>query len=261
MSLDIGGFLKAEIARKKNALKQEGATCSSVQQGDSHEEPKKEPKGELPEKQEVQETQQDSHRNLHQNETGPDEGNESSRKKSCESEQGTLQRLQTRPERIKHCIEKDTDIDLTIDPRHITDSEQTSLLCMQCNLYIHELLDQWSKQGYRPELLPETKKSFFPLLVRLRRSTLPRDLITSLATVLYHIQANELHLATESYMKLSIGNVAWPIGVTSVGIHARSAQTRIQGDNGVANIMQDDRTRLWITSVKRLITFKEFFKG
>lgn len=60
-------------------------------------------------------------------------------------------------------------------------------------------------------------------------------------------------------MKLSIGNVAWPIGVTSVGIHARSAHSKIQGGRNAANIMIDERTRLWITSIKRLITFEEWY--
>lgn len=174
-----------------------------------------------------------------------------------------LNRLETRPKRIEETIIEESKMKRTIDPNTIGDDAKLKLLSFQCNLYIHDLLDLWDKAAdeYHPELLTETKKSLFPLLIQLRRGTLVKDLVISLATVLYHLQQpNETNQAIESYMKLSIGNVAWPIGVTSVGIHARSAHSKIQGENGqVANIMLNDKTRLWITSIKRLITFNEWF--
>lgn len=66
----------------------------------------------------------------------------------------------------------------------------------------------------------------------------------------------------ESYMKLSLGNVAWPIGVTQVGIHERKIQRQDARNNTatagiVANVMTDEQTRLWITNVKRLLTHME----
>ncbi|AQZ17141.1 PRP18 (YGR006W) [Zygosaccharomyces parabailii] len=262
MSLDIGSFLKAEIAKKKDEWTQERLISS----GESRE-------GQQKPLQEVRQTTSSQKEQLQEQLQEPiqdEKSHQASIKQKGTVANGhaevtrlrrtTLEYLQTRPERIKLLLEQDKERNTMINPVHITDAGKTGHIGMQCNLYIHQLLDQWVQHGYQPELLPETKKSFFPLLVRLRKGTLPQDLVTSLATVLYHLQVNELHLATESYMKLSIGNVAWPIGVTSVGIHARSAQTRIQGDKGVANVMLDDQTRLWITSVKRLITFKEFLK-
>lgn len=178
---------------------------------------------------------------------------------SSSPDESTLRRLQTRPERIEQAIRRDAQIPIDIDPIAIGNPECRQELSMKCNLYIHYLLEDWSNRKYLPDLLPETSKCFFPLLVRLRKSNLDLDLLTSLATVLYHLQRKQFQRATESYMKLSIGNVAWPIGVTSVGIHARSSQSRIQGDHNVANIMLDDKTRLWMTSVKRLITFGESY--
>lgn len=173
-----------------------------------------------------------------------------------------LERLNNRPARVEQIISEDSKISIKIDPTSIGDEQKVQSLSRQCNLYIHEILAQWDENQpeYHPELHTETKKSLFPLLVKLRRGTLAPDLVISLATVLYHLQQpNENNLAIESYMKLSIGNVAWPIGVTSVGIHARSAHSKIQGENGpIANIMLDDQTRLWITSIKRLITFQDW---
>ncbi|CAR29537.1 hypothetical protein ZYGR_0AD02190 [Zygosaccharomyces rouxii] len=237
--MDIGNLLKAEIDKKKNALdlknrqvEEEPRVASSLpahpEQGEKSSDM-------------LDLTQNNGHKA--ENASNPDES--------------TLERLRTRPERIERAIEEDSQVSIDIDPVTIGDSERRQELSMQCNIYIHDLLKDWSNREYQPHLLPETAKCFFPLLVRLRKSNLDLDLLTSLATVLYHLQRDEFQQATESYMKLSIGNVAWPIGVTSVGIHARSAQSRIQGDHNVANIMVDDRTRLWITSVKRLITFRE----
>lgn len=176
--------------------------------------------------------------------------------------QGQIEKLENRPRKVAAILATDSQISRDIDPKNIGDDAKLKELSMQCNLFIHDLLSQWDEHSeeYHPELLVETKKSLFPLLVKLRRATLTRDLVISLATVLYHLQqSDQNNLAIESYMKLSIGNVAWPIGVTSVGIHARSAHSRIQGADGqVANVMLDERTRLWITSIKRLITFHEW---
>lgn len=168
-----------------------------------------------------------------------------------------LERIKTRPERIRLIRERESKIDTKIQITSIGVASECSELSIKCNLYIHSLLQMWVEEGYKPHLILETKQALFPLLLKLRRAELPMDLLTSLASILYHVQQSEYIQATESYMRLSIGNVAWPIGVTSVGIHARSAHERIQGNDKIANVMMDEPTRLWITSTKRLITFKE----
>jgi pre-mRNA-splicing factor 18 len=55
--------------------------------------------------------------------------------------------------------------------------------------------------------------------------------------------------ANDVYLKLAIGNAAWPIGVTSVGIHERSAREKIShvgNASGKAHIMNDEVTRKWV---------------
>ena len=52
--------------------------------------------------------------------------------------------------------------------------------------------------------------------------------------------------ANDIYLKLAIGNAPWPIGVTSVGIHERSAREKIShvmNASGAAHIMNDEATR------------------
>lgn len=60
--------------------------------------------------------------------------------------------------------------------------------------------------------------------------------------------------AMDEYIRLAIGNAPWPIGVTMVGIHERSAREKIC-TNSVAHIMNDETTRKYLQSVKRLMTF------
>ncbi|KHC37660.1 pre-mRNA-splicing factor 18 [Candida albicans P76055] len=129
---------------------------------------------------------------------------------------------------------------------------------LKLSVYIKQLIKQWQEcDNDDQELLMETKKSIVKLLYKLRSHKLSLDMLISLSTIVYYIQQNEFNKANESYMKLSIGNVCWPIGVVNVGIHARSAASKITGASNVSNIMLSESTRRWIISIKRLISFKE----
>jgi pre-mRNA-splicing factor 18 len=55
--------------------------------------------------------------------------------------------------------------------------------------------------------------------------------------------------ANDIYLRLAIGNAPWPIGVTSVGIHERSAREKIShvmNASGQAHIMNDEATRKYL---------------
>jgi hypothetical protein len=52
--------------------------------------------------------------------------------------------------------------------------------------------------------------------------------------------------ANDVYLKLAIGNAPWPIGVTHVGLHERSAREKIShvmNSSSQAHIMNDEATR------------------
>lgn len=113
-------------------------------------------------------------------------------------------------------------------------------------------------------VLAQTESYCQPLLTQLRQKALSKQLYPKLATLLMHIQQHRYREANDIYIQMSIGNAAWPIGVTAVGIHARSARERITGYGNdkddkvqVAHIMSDDATRKWLIAVKRFITFAE----
>jgi len=96
-------------------------------------------------------------------------------------------------------------------------------------------------------------KPFFKLL---RSRNLPDDMLMRISEIVHHVQKRQYQKANDSYLRLSIGNAAWPIGVTMVGIHERSAREKISTDQ-IAHVLNDEVSRKYIQSLKRLITFAQ----
>lgn len=93
-----------------------------------------------------------------------------------------------------------------------------------------------------------------PLFKCCRKRGLPDDIKRALMLVVNCCLERDYRTAVDCYIKLAIGNAPWPIGVTMVGIHERSAREKIY-TNSVAHIMNDETTRKYLQSVKRLVTF------
>ena len=51
--------------------------------------------------------------------------------------------------------------------------------------------------------------------------------------------------ASDAYLEMAIGNAPWPIGVTMVGIHARTGREKISARN-VAHVLNDETQRKYI---------------
>ena len=103
-----------------------------------------------------------------------------------------------------------------------------------------------------------------------------------LAEIVHHMQKRQYQRANDAYLRLSIGNAPWPIGVTMVGlvhfalswrgcksvemlihdfslvfsvlhsIHERSAREKISSDQ-VAHVLNDEVSRKYIQSLKRSV--------
>jgi len=95
-----------------------------------------------------------------------------------------------------------------------------------------------------------------PLFRILRQRSVPADVLDKLAEIVHHMQKRQYQRANDAYLRLSIGNAAWPIGVTMVGIHERSAREKISTDQ-TAHVLNDEVSRKYIQSVKRLLTFHQ----
>lgn len=92
-----------------------------------------------------------------------------------------------------------------------------------------------------------------PLLRKLRSKTLPEDISDSLTEITRHLLDRNYIMASHAYLQMAIGNAPWPIGVTMVGIHARTGREKIFSKN-VAHVLNDETQRKYIQALKRLMT-------
>lgn len=57
--------------------------------------------------------------------------------------------------------------------------------------------------------------------------------------------------ANDAYLQMAIGNAPWPIGVTMVGIHARTGREKIFSKH-VAHVLNDETQRKYIQVMSAL---------
>ncbi|KAG8485527.1 hypothetical protein CXB51_019058 [Gossypium anomalum] len=125
-----------------------------------------------------------------------------------------------------------------------------SSFCQPCCMAI---LSTMSCSIYLGGLLPESLFAISQDPV-FEWQVLPDDIRQALLVVVECCMKRDYLAAMDHYIKMAIGNAPWPIGVTMVGIHERSAREKIY-TNSVAHIMNDETTRKYLQSVKRLMTF------
>lgn len=94
-----------------------------------------------------------------------------------------------------------------------------------------------------------------PLFKHLEKQDLHPDIFPKVCEIVYHAQQRRYVTANDVYLRLSIGNAAWPIGVTMVGIHERSAREKLHEKGMAAHIMSDEVTRKYLQSIKRCLKF------
>ncbi|KAJ8097789.1 hypothetical protein POJ06DRAFT_260097 [Lipomyces tetrasporus] len=194
-----------------------------------------------------------------------------------ESDKSRLRRLRRAERRAETSDEVIEELLATINHNIVGQDVKTDRpkVYLQLEKYFRYLLKEWERvlvtrddtpdQAF--ETLSQTKGYLQPLFEQLRKKNLHEQIYPSLATLMIYLQQRKYRDANDTYLKLSIGNAAWPIGVTAVGIHERSARERITGQDvdgklgkssvQIAHVMSDEKTRKWLTAVKRLITFSE----
>jgi pre-mRNA-splicing factor 18 len=75
-----------------------------------------------------------------------------------------------------------------------------------------------------------------------------------LLQIVQYCEEGNFRAAHDVYLQAAIGNSAWPIGLTMVGIHERSGREKISTSK-VAHIMNNELQRKYFTSVKRLMSY------
>lgn len=136
--------------------------------------------------------------------------------------------------------------------------------------YLKGLLNQWEEDlALRPDAtkrtaagknetktLKQCKDYIRPLFKQLKTRKLEEGLLHHLIKIVDCCKEGEFVRAHDAYLDLAIGRSAWPIGVTMVGIHARSGRAKIEAAN-VAHVMNSELHRKYLTSVKRLMTYAQ----
>jgi pre-mRNA-splicing factor 18 len=93
-----------------------------------------------------------------------------------------------------------------------------------------------------------------PLFVDLQAEQVPSEVLQKIGEIVSFLKKGEYAKASDTYYKMAIGNAAWPIGITGIGIHERSAHERIAVSE-VGHILNDETQRKYIQAIKRLMTF------
>uniref|UniRef100_A0A3B0MSG8 Pre-mRNA-splicing factor 18 n=1 Tax=Theileria annulata TaxID=5874 RepID=A0A3B0MSG8_THEAN len=104
--------------------------------------------------------------------------------------------------------------------------------------------------------LVQTKKDIKPLLKLIKLNKLDEEILEKMYNIIISCDEGNYKKAYDIYMLLAIGNAAWPMGVTMVGIHERAGRSKIYTSE-VAHILNDETTRKYIQMFKRLITFSQ----
>lgn len=100
----------------------------------------------------------------------------------------------------------------------------------------------------------QTRHNLKPLMRMLKDKSLEADLLRGLDRLWKCCERRDYKRANEEYLTLAIGNAAWPIGVTMVGIHERSGREKIFAQN-IPHVLNDETQRKYIQGVKRLMTY------
>lgn len=110
-----------------------------------------------------------------------------------------------------------------------------------------------------------------PLFKLCKQNEVPVDILENLSAIVRFCEAGDFRSAHDRYslfrcrylcvmmcryLRAAIGNAAWPIGLTMVGIHERTGREKISTSK-VAHVMNNERERKYFTSVKRLMTFAQ----
>ncbi|KAL7789796.1 hypothetical protein V8C37DRAFT_194126 [Trichoderma ceciliae] len=111
-----------------------------------------------------------------------------------------------------------------------------------------------SKMAYGA--MVQTRENMKPLFRKFESSDLDDSLLQPIVEIVQALQERRYVDANDGYLRLSIGKAAWPIGVTMVGIHERSAREKLH-DGEKGHVMGDEATRKYLQSIKRCLTFAQ----
>lgn len=154
------------------------------------------------------------------------------------------------------------------------DIEGKKFLCRQLASYFDMLLSEWqfalarrSKEVKDSSAGKTAFNSFLaardnlrPLFKKLENDDFPDVLLAPVLEIVNLAQLKRYVAANDAYLRVSIGKAAWPIGVTMVGIHERSAREKLhetEKTGNQAHILSDEVTRKMLQGIKRCLSYAQ----
>ncbi|KAK4157948.1 hypothetical protein C8A00DRAFT_29176 [Chaetomidium leptoderma] len=116
-------------------------------------------------------------------------------------------------------------------------------------------VDTFAGQAARHAMV-SSKETMRPLFRKFEQGDLDESILEAVVEIVKAAQERRYVDANDGYLRLSIGKAAWPIGVTMVGIHERSAREKLHGGER-GHIMGSEVTRKYLQSIKRCLTFAQ----
>lgn len=161
---------------------------------------------------------------------------------------------------------------MLVPPILPTSPSDLAFLYRQLASYFTMVLSSWSvalsqrpdavKQSFQGKAaenaMVQSRENMRPLFKKFERGDVEEGILEPVVEIVRAAQERRYVDANDGYLRLSIGKAAWPIGVTMVGIHERSAREKLhESDKGAAHIMSDEVTRKYLQSIKRCLSFAQ----
>ncbi|EPS43272.1 hypothetical protein H072_2786 [Dactylellina haptotyla CBS 200.50] len=159
--------------------------------------------------------------------------------------------------------------ELLVDPKNVT--KDPSYVRRQLLGWFQLVVSEWQialanrdeelKESYQGKqattAMTQAIENLQPLFRHLKKGDLDEEVFAKVVELVVEAQGRRYVRANDVYLRLSIGNAAWPIGVTMVGIHERSAREKLHEKGKSAHIMSDEATRKYLQSIKRCLNFAQ----
>ncbi|KAL4943546.1 hypothetical protein BDV06DRAFT_133732 [Aspergillus oleicola] len=172
---------------------------------------------------------------------------------------------------IPTTLELVPEVEMKIPEAVPKDTEGRQFLFRQLASYFNMVLFEWelalakrdvtvkqSLQGRQAyNAMVQSRENMTPLFRKFEKSDINDSVLEHIVEIINKAQQRRYVDANDAYLRLSIGKAAWPIGVTMVGIHERSAREKLHQGDKQAHILSDESTRKYLQSIKRCLSFAQ----
>ncbi|KAL5333277.1 hypothetical protein BJX70DRAFT_392325 [Aspergillus crustosus] len=172
---------------------------------------------------------------------------------------------------IPTTLEPVPEVEMKIPSAVPKDTEGRQFLFRQLASYFNMVLSEWElalakrditvkqslhgRQAYNA--MVQSRENMAPLIRKFEKSDIDDTVLEHVVEIINKAQQRRYVDANDAYLRLSIGKAAWPIGVTMVGIHERSAREKLHQGDKQAHILSDEITRKFLQSIKRCLSFAQ----